>query len=91
MATHARNIRLRPATYEALEVEAARRHVPPDELADELVRGQLVAARPRSGSMGDALAALEELGARMPEVDAARLVREGRDELDRRSSQWPSS
>jgi hypothetical protein len=81
MTTREHKIRLHQETYDALEIEAQRRDVAPDELADELVRRQLPA---RSNQMQDALDALAAVSAKMPEVDAVRLVSNGRQELDRR-------
>ena len=86
MTTRSHTVQLRPATYGALEVEATRRRLAPDELADELVRERLVDVRARPATMRDALQTLNEISARMPEVDAIRLVREGREELVRRSA-----
>jgi hypothetical protein len=88
MATRERAVTLRQDTYEALEAEAQRRHVAPDDLADELVRQQLPAD---AKQMRDALDALGSVSARMPEVDAVQLMREGRDELERRASRWQPS
>ncbi len=88
MATRAHPIHLRNETYAALEREAQLRQVEPDELADDLVRAQLPS---ESGQMQAALTALAAVSAKMPEVDAVALVREGREELDRRGRQWQSS
>jgi len=85
VTTQAHTVQLRPGTYGALEVEATRRHLAPDELADELVRERLGNVRAEVVSMRDALQTLEAISARMPEVDAVRLVREGREELVRRT------
>lgn len=89
MATSDHTIRLQPTTYDALEAEAARRHVAPDDLADEMMRERLTAGAHREeGGMRATLERLRQISARMPEIDAARLVREGRDELDRRGTEW---
>ncbi len=89
MATHDYTVRLDPSASAALEAEAKRRHVAPDTLAAELVRDRLPGADSRE--LHEALAALEVASSRMPEVDAVQLVREGREDLDRRSVQWLSS
>jgi len=86
VATRSHTVQLRPATYGALEIEATRRRLAPDELADELVRDRLVDVRARPATMRDALQTLNEISARMPELDAVHLVREGREELARRSA-----
>jgi hypothetical protein len=59
----------------------------PDELAAELVRERLgeVGAQ-RATRMQDASVALDAVSARMPEVDAVRLIREGREALGVRSA-----
>jgi predicted transcriptional regulator len=88
MATSDHTVRLHPETYEALEHEAERRHVAPDELAEELVRGQLPPARRAIRETLDKLAAIRE---RMPEVDAVQLVRDGRRDLEERGRRWQSS
>lgn len=85
MATHDHTVQLRPTTYGAREVEATRRHLAPDELADELVRERLAGVGGRLRTIGESLETLERISARMPEVDAVRLVCEGREELARRS------
>jgi hypothetical protein len=87
VATRAHIVQLHPETYGELEVEATRRHVEPDELANELVRERLGQVRAqRATPMQDALVALDAISARMPEVDAVRLVREGREQLGVRSA-----
>lgn len=89
VATRARTVQIHPATYDDLEIEASRRHVEPDELADKLVRERLGEMRAQQPArIADALEALDAISARMPEVDAVRLVREGREELDLRNGQW---
>jgi hypothetical protein len=85
VATRDHTVQLRPTTYGALEVEATRRHLAPDELADELVRERLAGVGGRLATMRGSLETLERISARMPEVDVVRLVREGREELARRS------
>jgi hypothetical protein len=90
MAIREHSVTLKQETYEALEAEAERRHVAPDDLADELVRHQLT---PDGTRMKAALEAADRLVASMPpiEVDAVQLVREGREELERRTWRWQSS
>lgn len=87
MVTRQHSVTLKQETYDALEAEAERRHVAPDDLADELVRLQLPADVQR---MNDALNALDALSVDV-DVDAVQLVREGREELERRTWRWQSS
>lgn len=89
MATHDYTVRLDEGASAALEAEAERRQLAPDALATELVRERLPAGG--TSEMAEALAALEAVRRRMPEVDAVQLVREGREELERRSLRWQSS
>lgn len=92
MATaRARVIHLSSETYEALENEAERRHVAPDELADEIVRTELQPAEREPGYLNDWLEKMEALSATMPAVDAVELVRQGREELEQRSLRWLQS
>jgi hypothetical protein len=88
-----REVQLDEATYGALEAEARRRDVPPDQLAVELVRERLgETSCDRGRRVRAALDALSAIRAQVAgPVDAAALVREGRDELDRRAASWPSS
>lgn len=84
-------VRLDSGSFDQLAAEAERRAVPPADLARDLVVSGLNGApeAPATAAQG-ALAALDwlsEFRARLPvdaEVDAARLVREGRDDLDQR-------
>jgi hypothetical protein len=91
MATTDPVIHLKPETFEALEAEAERRHVEPDELADELVRENLQQASERRSQMREALEALDELRTRMPKVDAVQLIRDVREAEADRGFPWPSS
>ncbi|MBV9003304.1 MAG: hypothetical protein JOZ98_00850 [Solirubrobacterales bacterium] len=89
MAIDDHTIHLKPETFEALEAEATRRNVEPDALADQLVREQLPTARAKS--MREWLDEMRELRREMPNVDAVKLIREGREELERRTLRWRSS
>jgi hypothetical protein len=85
MATADHTIRLASGTYERLLAEAARRHQAADEIADELLGEQLPQAMGDRTRAHNALDRLAALRARVGGgVDAVALVREGRDELDRR-------
>lgn len=85
MATADHTIRLPSGTYERLQAEAQRRHRAIEEIAGELLDErlpQLIADRERAHAALDRLGALR---ARVGQgVDAVALVRQGRDELDRR-------
>lgn len=85
MATADHTIRLASGTYERLQAEAKRRHRGIDEIAGELLDEQLPSPatdRERARSALDRLAALRtRIG---HGVDAVALVRESREELDRR-------
>lgn len=80
-------VQLDAATYDRLEVEARRRHVTPETIVGELVRERLGGGEPATAEqMGTTLRGLEELRAEVRgPVDAVALVREGRQELERRS------
>jgi hypothetical protein len=91
MATTDNTVHLNPETFRALEAEAERRHVRPDELADELMREQLQQAAARRTQMREALDALHEFSKTMPRVDAVQLVRDLRDAEADRGLPWPSS
>lgn len=78
--------------YTRLAAEAERRAVPPADLARVLVERGLNGApdAPATVEQGalvalDRLADLRKRLPRGPEIDASRLVRDGRDELDRRA------
>lgn len=85
MATADHTIRLPSATYERLRAEAQRRHQAIDEIADEMLDERLpqsITDRERARSALERLAALRARVGRG--VDAVVLVRESREELDRR-------
>jgi hypothetical protein len=85
MATADHTIRLPSSTYERLQAEAQRSHRAIDEIAGEMLDEQLpqsITDRERARSALDRLAALR---ARVGHgIDAVALVRQGREELDRR-------
>lgn len=89
MATTDHTVHLKPETFKALEAEAERRHVPPDELADELMREQLQATTSRRSRMREALDALDEFSKTMPRVDAVQLIRDIREAEADRGLPWP--
>lgn len=83
MATRDRVIHVTPDAYDRLEREAGRRGVPPDALADELLAAELA---PVPSDLDGILADLAEIRGRVRgPVDAVAVVREGREELERRS------
>jgi hypothetical protein len=82
MATRERTIKLADDAYELLRLEAVRRGVAPDELAESLLREDLTQAR--WDEFDDALTALAELRERLPEIDGVSLARKSRAELDAR-------
>lgn len=82
MATRDRVIKLPDDAYELLRLEATRRGVEPDALAESLLREDLMQAR--WDGFDDALVGLAALRARLPEIDGVALVRAARDELDAR-------
>jgi hypothetical protein len=82
MATRDRVVHLTPDAYARLEREAGRRGVPPDALADELLAAELA---PAHSDLESILAELAEIRSRVRgPVDAVAVVREGREELERR-------
>lgn len=82
MATRDRVVHITPDAYDRLRREAGRRGVGPDELADELLAGELAAA---PSDLSEVLADLAEIRSRVRRpVDTVALVREGREELERR-------
>jgi hypothetical protein len=82
MATRDRVIHVTPASYDRLAREAGRRGVAPDALADQLLAVELA---PTEFDLERTLADLAEIRGRMRgSDDAVALVREGRDELERR-------
>jgi hypothetical protein len=82
MATRERTIKLADDAYELLRLEAVRRGVAPDELAESLLREDLTQAR--WDEFDDALTALAELRERLPEIDGVSLAQKSRAELDAR-------
>jgi hypothetical protein len=85
MAATDRTVRLANGTYERLRAEAVRRRRPADEIADEMLGEQLPRAVGDRARVRSALDRLAAIRARVGGgVDAVALVREGRDELDRR-------
>ena len=84
MATRDRVIHVTPDAYERLKREAGRRGVQPDALADELLAAELA---PVNSDLDSILADLAKIRGRMrggPD-DAVAIVREGREELERRA------
>jgi hypothetical protein len=85
MAATDHTIRLPSSTYARLQAEAARSHRAIDEIAGELLDERLpqpIADREQARSALERLAALRARVGRG--VDAVTLIREGREELDRR-------
>jgi hypothetical protein len=83
MATRDRIIHVTPDAYDRLEREAGRRGVPPDALADELLAAELA---PAKSDLESVLAGLAEIRGRVRgPIDAVAVVRQGREELERRS------
>lgn len=83
VATRDHIIHLSADFYERLEREAGRRGVEPDALAAELLAAELA---PAEFDWDKALSGLAEIRGRVRgEVDPVALVREGREELERRS------
>lgn len=75
MAARDHTVQLNHRTFEELEIEARKRRVGADELADELVRAGIAETTARSGSpLREALAVLDAVGARMPEIEAGRIL-----------------
>jgi hypothetical protein len=82
-ATRDRTIHVTTVNYDRLVEEAGRRGVAPDQLVDELLATELA---PTDFDWDAALAELAEIRGRMrggPD-DAVAIVREGREELERR-------
>jgi hypothetical protein len=82
MATRAKVIRRSDDAYELLRLEAARRGVEPDALAENLLRADLAPASWQG--FEEALAALAGLRGRLPEIDGVALARDTRAELEAR-------
>lgn len=82
MATRDRVIHVTTDNYDRLLEEAGRRGVAPDQLADELLAGELA---PPPSDLRKILSDLAEIRGRVRRpVDAVALVREGREELEQR-------
>lgn len=82
MATRDRVIHVTPDAYDRLERVGGRRGVQPDELANELLAAELA---PASSDLESILSDLADVRNRVrAPVDAVALVREGREELQRR-------
>jgi hypothetical protein len=77
-------IRLQPETFSRLVEEASRRHETVDTAADRILCEHLPVIRDANSTLAT-LSRLERLRARMkPGKGAVQLVREGRQELERR-------
>lgn len=86
MATMPRQVRLAPETFERLSEDAARHHEDVDSAAERILSEHLPAGRDAESALAT-LDRLSELRARMkPGRGAVELVREGRAELERRTS-----
>ena len=82
MATRDRVIHVTPDAYDRLAHEAGRRGVQPDALADQLLAAELA---PVKADLEAILGDLAEIRGRVRgDVDAVAVVREGREELERR-------
>lgn len=82
MAVRDRVIRVTPESYDRLAREARRRGTEPDALADELLAIRLA---PAEFDLEQALADMAEVRERVRgPVDGVELVRQGREELERR-------
>ena len=88
MASRPLMVRLDEADHDRLEHEAQQLGMPPSTLAKVLLHATLTAPSRDPGDVAStrltALDRLAELRANLPPVDAVRLIREGRRELDRR-------
>jgi hypothetical protein len=86
MATMPRQVSLGPETFERLSEDAALHHEDVDTAAERILREHLPAGRDAENTLAT-LDRLSELRARMkPGRGAVELVREGRAELERRTS-----
>jgi hypothetical protein len=86
MATMPRQVRLAPETFERLSEDAARHHENVDSAAERILREHLPASHDAESTLAT-LDRLSALRARMkPGRGAVELVREGRTELERRTS-----
>lgn len=82
MATQNHSVQLSRDIFEQLELEAGKRRMGTCELADELVRAGLAESTTRScASLRDALDVLDAVSARMPDIDAARILPDEQQQL----------
>lgn len=84
-------VELDPVDYDRLRDEAQRQGKAPEALARDYLRAGLAvqagADEKRRGEL-EALDRLRDLTADLPAVDAVRIARESRQELERRGSRW---
>lgn len=86
MATADRTVHVGARTYALLREEAERRHRDVDTTADDLLAERLSAFVIDAAKLERTLERAAQLRARLPRTDeAVALVREGRDELERRA------
>ncbi len=86
MATADRTVHVGAQTYALLREEAERRHRDVDTTADDLLTERLSAPVTDAAKLERTLERAAQLRARLPRTDeAVALVREGRDELERRA------
>lgn len=86
MATADRTVHVGARTYALLSEEAERRHRDVDTTADDLLTERLSASVIDAAKLERTLERAAQLRARLPRTDeAVALVREGRDELERRA------
>jgi hypothetical protein len=86
MATADRTVHVGARTYALLREEAERRHRDVDTTADDLLAERLSASVIDAAKLERTLERAVQLRARLPHTDeAVALVREGRDELERRA------
>jgi hypothetical protein len=86
MATADRTVSVGAQTYELLREEAERRHRDVDSTADDLLAERLSASVIDAAKLERTLERAAQLRDRLPRTDeAVALVREGRDELERRA------
>jgi hypothetical protein len=86
MATADRTVHVGARTYALLREEAERRHRDVDTTADDLLAERLSASVIDAAKLERTLERASQLRARLPCTDeAVALVREGRDELERRA------
>ncbi|MGI2904216.1 hypothetical protein [Tolypothrix sp. VBCCA 56010] len=76
-------IQLSPEDRDRLQTEAIRLNVPPETLAQTLLHNSLAQVNPFIHPR-EALLRLREIARKMPPVDAVKLARESRQELEQR-------